>query len=179
MRNITLAFFAVASFIFVDCGKPTENKKETPMATVMGFMGWYRANYDKVNAIPIVNQKEGENYTVNFEEADKYLALLKSSGYLADEFEQNFRTYFASADKNLRAEPIMEGPPPGFEFDLIIWTQEPEVVLNDSVPALVSESPADDRTTLQLSYGQVMTLDFRFVKVDGKWLIASIMPPGM
>lgn len=142
-------------------------------------MGWYRANYDKVNAIPVVNQKDGENYTVNFEEVDRYLALLKSSGYLADEFEYNFRQYFQSADQNLRANPVMEGPPPGFEYDLIIWTQEPEVVLNDTVPAIVSEQPAQGRTTLNLAYGKVMNLQFRLVQVDGKWLIESILPPGM
>lgn len=176
MHKRTLIVALAALLGLAGCSKPAENKKETPLATALGFIGWYRANYDRVNAIPIVNQNEGENYSVNFEEVDKYLALLKSSGYLADEYEQNYRDYFQSADQNLKKDPVMEGPPPGFEFDLIVWTQEPEIVLNDTLPSVVSEVPTPGRTMLKLSYGKVMALNFEMVNVDGKWLIASIMP---
>jgi hypothetical protein len=66
-----------------------------------------------------------------------------------------------------------EGPPDGFEFDLVLITQEPELVLNEinNLQFMVSEKNGD-KAMLQI-VGE-LGYDFELIKENGKWMIAYI-----
>jgi hypothetical protein len=66
-----------------------------------------------------------------------------------------------------------EGPPEGFEFDLVLITQEPELVLNaiDEKQFSVTEN---NGTKAVLQMGGEDGYDFDMEKINGRWMIAYI-----
>ena len=54
---------------------------------------------------------------------------MKSSGFVSDGYLDVFRDYFKQADEAFRKDPINEGPPPGFDYDIVLLTQEPDLVI--------------------------------------------------
>jgi len=160
--------------IFASC--KTGNPQKEVVQTVQDFLGWYEANYQHANSFGLVNQGDSIVYSINFKETEKYLAYLKTSGFVSDAFLENFRTYFREADAVLKKDPVNEGPPPGFDFDIILYTQEPELVFEKrSNPVILSNEIKTDTAILLLDAG--MKLQFSLSKKDGKWVIDQITYP--
>lgn len=98
------------------------------------FLKWYKANFEEILKIQLVDLKEDETttqYRVNFANTDKYLALLKSSGFFSSKFLETMKKYFESGDIKLVELKQNDGPPTGFEHDLLLYTQEPESLLEN------------------------------------------------
>lgn len=166
MKKSFLLFLMLAS-----C-KVSDPQKEA-LQTVTDFLGWYSTNYNQANSFGLVNQGDSVFYSVNFEEAEKYLAYLKSSGFVSDAYLNNFRTYFKESDEVFKKDPINEGPPPGFDYDIVLYTQEPELVIQKRAqPKIISSEIRDDTATLNLD--MEMKLQFVLSKQDGAWKIDKI-----
>jgi hypothetical protein len=102
--------------------------------TIMAFLKWYKMNYEKVNSmqnavVSLKGDSANAQYRVDFDAAEKYLAKLRASGFFSDQFLQKTLQYFKRADENLVRTRQNEGPPEGFEFDLLLLTQESESLL--------------------------------------------------
>jgi hypothetical protein len=102
--------------------------------TVENFLKWYKTNFEKMRdmqnlVVGLVGDSATAQYRVNFDNAEKYLSKLRSSGLFSDKFLQERLQYFKDADKNLVKLKQNDGPPEGFDFDLLLHTQEPEAVL--------------------------------------------------
>jgi len=161
----------VLLLLLISCGAPSE--KQDPQQTVKDFLTWYGVHYKEANSFGLVNQGDSVNYSVNFEETEKFLSYLKSSGFVSDSYLNVLRRKFIEAQVMYEKDPINEGPPTGFNYDIILWTQEPDLVIEKGKnPILISSEIHDDSATLRLEL--YMKLQFDLSKKNQKWLIDRI-----
>jgi len=141
--------------------------------TVKAFLRWYKTNYTKANSFGYTYQDKQGNFHVSVAQGEEYLKFLKSSGYIAAKYVELWLQYFKDKADYLEKNLQNEGPPEGFEFDLVLITQEPELMLNeiDNLQFAVSERNGD-KAILQVAghWGY----DFELTKENGKWLIEYI-----
>jgi hypothetical protein len=100
--------------------------------TVKDFLAWYKMHFDSLKAIQLVDLiEEGSiaQYRVNFKNAAKYIDQLRSSGFFSEKYCQSKLQYFKEKDQELVKDKQSDGPPVGFEADLLLYTQEPREVL--------------------------------------------------
>ena len=140
---------------------------------VLGFLSWYKNNYSEANSFGLTYQDKQGNFHVSTVNCEKYLQFLKSSGYISDNYVQAWQKYFNDRaiymDENLQSE----GPPEGFEFDLVLITQEPELMLNEIDKLQFAVSENDGKKAILQVAGQ-FGYDFEMVKENGKWTIEYI-----
>lgn len=146
--------------------------------TVIGFLNWYKKNYAVVNQIILVNNC-GEDfdstkfYSVNFNATEKYLKLLNSSGFISEIYLQEWRDYFKKQDEYLKKNPQNDGPPYGFEYDLVLLTQEIDVTIDAITnPQIIDVKETNNNSTVKIDI--MMKLNFSLSKIKGKWLIGHI-----
>lgn len=141
--------------------------------SVKGFLHWYKNNYAKANSFGFTYQDKQGNYQVSVNQGKEYLKFLKSSGFISDKYVDIWLKYFKDKAKYLLENLQNEGPPEGFEFDLVLITQEPELVLNeiDNLQFLVSENDGN-KAILQIigEFGY----DIELINENGKWMIDYI-----
>ena len=158
-------------------GRAESSSKES-VKTVMAFLKWYRDKQEEFDQFHLVanawpNYDSTKFYEVNFPETEKYLAKLKSSGYISDQYLDHWRTYFKEHDKTMKEFPINDGPPDGFSFDLVLLTQEMDFTLNaiDTAKLIhVNESVKNSIVKIDI----MMRLGFSLSKIEEKWLIDEI-----
>ena len=168
MKKLTVLFI-----ILMGCGTATQ--KQDPVETVQQFLIWYETNYKEANAFALVNQGVGVNYSVNFEETEKFLSYLKSSNLVTDAYLNAFRKHFIEAQRFYENEPINEGPPPHFDYDIVLYTQEPDWVFEKRKDLkIISSEIQDENATLNVDVG--MKLQIGLSKKDQRWLIDRIDP---
>jgi hypothetical protein len=150
------------------------NPEKEALKTVTDFLSWYETNYQQANSFGLVNQGDSTVfYSVNFEETEKFLAYLKSSGFVSETYLNNFREYFNKAEQTFKAGPVNEGPPENFDYDIVVLTQEPELVFEKkNSPVVLSSDVKKNTAVLNLSIG--MQLQFKLSKENSKWLIDQI-----
>ena len=108
-------------------GKPSESVD--CLSRMGGFIKWYKSNYPKIEAInlvKLVKRDDSSQYRVDFENAERYKSLLRSSGFFSEQFFIDKSRYFRDCDKKLLGTKQDDGPAEGFEADLILYTQEPD-----------------------------------------------------
>lgn len=160
--------------LLIGCGSPKQQEPD-PLQTVKDFLSWYGTNYREANSFELVNQGDSVFYSVNFEETEKFLAYLKSSGFVSDAYLDVFRKKFAEAQINFDKDPINEGPPMGFDYDIVLWTQEPDLVIEKGKnPSVIFSSIRDGQASLALDV--YMKLQFELSKKNGSWKIDRIFP---
>lgn len=140
--------------------------------TVKGFLKWYKDNYEKANSFGFTYQDKQGNYHVSVQQCEEFLKYLKSSGYISDVYVGLWMQYFKDKAEYLEKNLQNEGPPEGFEFDLVLITQEPELVFKevDKMKCSVMERKGD-KATLQID-GLGYNIDLG--KENGKWMIEYI-----
>jgi hypothetical protein len=158
------------------CSCSTRNPEKEVVQAVSDFLNWYNNQYKQVNAFGLVNQSDSAFYSVNFEETEKYLTFLKQSGYVSEKYLKSFRDYFQNADQDFKNDPVNEGPPAGFDYDIILYTQEPEIVFeNRHQPEAYVISVNQDHATVQYLAGG-FGLQFTLSQYHQQWLIDAIKP---
>ncbi|MDQ3142365.1 MAG: hypothetical protein M3Q56_08995 [Bacteroidota bacterium] len=152
-----------------------ENDSLSIFKTVNKFLQWYKVNYKVANAFKFTFTDSKGNYQVNMKECNKYLAYLQSSLFISDTYVQEWKKYFEMKVEYFAAYPMKEGPPEGFDVDLILMTQEPELVLNNikNLPMKIAELTPDKAILhIEADYGYEIDLS----RVSGKWKIDYISP---
>lgn len=151
----------------------TTNDTILMIQSVKGFLEWYKTNYTKSNSFGFTYQDKQGNFHVSIPQGEEYLSFLKSSGYISDKYVDIWLKYFKDKATYMEENLQNEGPPEGFEFDLVLITQEPELVLNEinNLQFMVSEKNGD-KAILQI-VGE-LGYDFELIKENGKWMIAYI-----
>ncbi len=141
--------------------------------TIKGFLHWYKQNYKKANSFKFTYEDKPGNYQVNLKDGENYLQYLKSSGYISDEYISLWMKYFTDKASYLKENLQNEGPPEGFEFDLILITQEPELILNaiEKLEFVVLEAK-NNKAVMQISGDGMYNIDM--TKKKGKWKIDYI-----
>ncbi len=155
----------------------TYTNKES-LNTVIDFLNWYKNNYETVNQFNLVKNK-GVNYdstkfySVNFEESEKYLKKLKSSGFISDNYINKWRKYFKEHDEYLKKNPQNDGPPYGFDYDFVLLTQEIDKTIESNVKLKLLDIKESNESSI-VKIDIMMRLSFSLSKCNGKWLIDNI-----
>ncbi len=141
---------------------------------VITFLTWYKDHMGEVSRFALVNQTPGKPYSMNLKNGERYLTYLKSSHRLTDAYLNQWRIYFKERQAGFRQSPQYEGPPTGFDYDLVMLNQDVDMQLASLKilkmgRVVVSNDKATVGFTLQDTY------EFRLVRQKGRWLINKIL----
>jgi hypothetical protein len=103
--------------------------------SIRDFLSWYKANFNVLNTLQLVDLIEDSStarYRLIFANAEKYINQLQSSGFFSEKFLTDKMRYFKEKDQSFLKNNQSDGPPLGFESDLLLFTQEPEILLGQS-----------------------------------------------
>ncbi|MFZ1704194.1 MAG: hypothetical protein WAT79_07595 [Saprospiraceae bacterium] len=154
-------------------GEITLSDSTQMVHTIQSFLHWYQKNYDEVQTFRLTFTNKSGQYQVDTTACNAYLKYLQSSGYLSEVYVGLWRDYFTSKAESFVQFPQFEGPPEGFDFDLIVLTQEPELLLN-FIENLTFEIVASTKNkAVVLASGEWPYL-FEMNKEGGRWLIEYI-----
>jgi hypothetical protein len=177
--TIALSFYTLLAMSSADMsfGRPIHtyinNQKtlETPPQAVRSFLYWYRNNIDRLNKIQLVDQSPGKPYSVNKTNVAKYLVELKKSGFLGKKFLKSIEHYIDICDANLLKIKQTEGPPEGFDMDMVLLMQDYE-----SDFKLLDKAKASSltKTKIKFTFASENFLVFRMAQIKGKWFVESI-----
>lgn len=142
--------------------------------TVLTFLNWYKNNIHTASRIPLVNQQTGKPYSVNLKNGERYLACLRNSNLLTDRYLNEWRTYFKERNEGFRLNPQTEGPPTGFDYDLVMLTQDVDMELA-SLKSLKIERVKVVKTHATVTFVLLDTYEFRLVRGTNRWLIDKIL----
>ncbi len=175
-------------WIFFSCSRTEDNvKSETttpvtseiessPETTILNFLKWYKHNGINL-ANDLVNNSGGtwdstKFYSVNFPATEKYLKTLTDTRMVSNKYTNKWRDYFKKCDQHFKDQPANDGPPEGFEYDFILFSQEDpglneldktmfEVIKKDANSAqILIHFPSDYHYKYHLSkLGQNWTID--------------------
>jgi hypothetical protein len=152
--------------------------KYKSVQTVIHFLQWYKNNYDILNGMNLVNNASGDYdstqyYSVNFKETGAYLSKLAASGFISDKYIKSRKEYFMDCNEGMKKYPQNDGPPVGFEADLILLTQE----IDGTLESIDHPNIFEAKETTNTSYVKIEVLtqlNFTLSKYNGKWLIDKI-----
>ena len=142
--------------------------------TVMTFLTWYKAHIGAISQIQLVNQVPGKPYSVNLKNGERYLAYLRTSNLLTDSYLDEWRLFFNQRDEGFLANPQVEGPPTGFEYDLVLLNQDVDQQLN-SLKLLKIEKVTVARSRATVQFSLLGVYEFRLVRRNNRWLINEIL----
>ena len=137
MRHIII-FFCLITMPFTS--SIAQNKKSntttpksttvglTPITIVQNFLGWYKDHYRRLYKYKMTYIDTAGNYRVNIKDCNAYFNEILASGYVSQEYRRLWSDYCTSQDEKFIISPQNEGPPEGFDMDLVLHTQEPDEV---------------------------------------------------
>ena len=135
-----LVILVLAVFSFTGCTdgnadntkSGNEKTAHCQPSTIREFLSWYKDHYETVNAIHVVSltgEEDTARYKVDDTNAAAYTSLLRSSGYFSDQYLMDQLQYFKERESIFSRSKQSDGVPVGFEADLLLFTQEPEALL--------------------------------------------------
>lgn len=141
--------------------------------TIQGFLHWYKDNYNKSAGFRLVGTDKNGYYFVDKKACKKYLKHIKSSGFTSDTYIQRWQKYFSEMAINFKANPQNEGPPEGFDYDLISGTQEPELFYSPSENLKLSITKIE-KYKVVIRTIDIWVHQFTLSESKGKWKIDDI-----
>jgi|GEM_PF-2021402 hypothetical protein len=150
-----------------------------PVNRVMDFLQWYAIHLPALNKIEMVNTAaNGDStkfYSVNFPGTEKYLSEMSSSGFVSNVYLDSQRAYFKRCNDSLLKNTQNDGPPYGFDYDLVMFSQEYDEDLAHLEKARIKFQEVKGNTaTLTLTFSTKQQLQFSLKKKGGKWMIEKI-----
>ena len=142
--------------------------------TVVSFLAWYKNHIQEANRIPLVNQTGGKPYSVNLKNGERYLTYLKSSQLLTDAYLNQWRTFFKERQAGFRQSPQSEGPPTGFDYDLVMLNQDVDMQFA-GLKSLKMGKVVIRNNKATVGFTLLDTYEFRLVRQNGRWLINEIL----
>jgi hypothetical protein len=146
---------------------------ETPAHTVRSFLYWYRKNIKRLNNIQLVDQTQSpaKPYSVNKNNVAIYISELRKSGFLGEKFLASVEYYISICDANLIKIKQTEGPPEGFDMDMVLLMQDYE---SDFLHLDKAKAIYLTKTKIEFTFASENFLVFRLAQTKGKWFIQSI-----
>lgn len=152
------------------------NDQKVISQVINDFLKWYGNQYLNIYKLKLINKDSSGNYSVDLKQCEQYLQILKSSGFISDEYIRLWRQYFESKANSFRINIQNEGPPEGFDYDFILHTQEVEDILVNSTKFkhIFIESKFNESVVEVHTHRKEITYEFELRLVNGKWLIDYI-----
>ena len=148
--------------------------------SIVDFLKWYKVNLNKANNFPILVKDSCGNYEVSKKAYKDYLNYLLSSKLVSTRYAGYWETYFKDKANELKDNPIQSDVPEGFDFDFILITQEPELILNriDRMKLnIVSMSDSVAMVSLKIPNDDTIEYEFEMYKSKAGWQIGYIATP--
>lgn len=140
---------------------------------IHSFIKWYRDKYHWVNGVEFTGTDAKGNYKVNLDQCAEFLNRLKSSGFISNEYISVWYKYFESQVQYFKDNPMNEGPPEGFDYDLVFITQEPEL-LWESPDVLQFTVGLNEDNQMEANLLGELDYSFEMIRENGVWKIAYI-----
>jgi hypothetical protein len=161
--------------------------KENKILTnkILDFLNWYEKNQIKLSEIELVNNSSGEIidttkfYSVNFANTEKYLIEFKKSGLFSEKYIENQRKYFKKCESEFIAQPENDGPPSGFDYDIVMKSQDIEMEELKRDLKIKNLSITKKKAKLTADFGIYYKLNFVLSKQNEVWKIDDIINPGV
>lgn len=147
---------------------------------IIQFLKWYKANLNKANNFPILIKDSTGNFMVNKAASTAYLNFLKSSRCISQKYIDHWKIYFDDKAIELKDHPLQSDVPEGFDFDFVLITQEPELVLNQIGRIkfkTISVSASVALIGLKWPGKDSMEYEFEMYKTKAGWQIGYISTP--
>ena len=157
----------------------TASTAQQPSEYVVHFLKWYNKNSKRLNDNRMVRNAVGDDttkfYSVNFDATEEYLSAFRRSGFVSSEYVHYMRRYFKQCEEHFKKNPQNDGPPDGFDFDLVMWSQDYDDDLAAPEKAtVVLQKINDNKAHVRLSFPSGSNLDYRLSKSGNKWLLDKI-----
>ena len=155
-------------------------QNESPILFLRDFFKWYKTKFDYLDnhIFPVaMDLKTNPPYRINFNETEKYLSILKTSGFFSDNYILNYRSYFKKIDLNLQKTKQNDDTVDGLDYDPIVHSQEPESMLknlNNIRMKIVKSTENDVTIKVQTPFNQDTYLLYYLKKSEGRYLIDKI-----
>ncbi|MBX3163316.1 MAG: hypothetical protein KF900_02455 [Bacteroidetes bacterium] len=150
---------------------------------VFNFLHWYKNNYlhlqdSLVLGVVWENEKwdSTKYYRVNFPATEKYLETLKSTGYISDTYIEERRKYFQQCEEGFIKTPANDGPPEGFDYDLILFSQEDPGINELHKCRVIRNSRHENKCEVFIEFPFEVQYVYELSFHNGKWLIDNIKP---
>ena len=170
-------------FINVTCFSQKHTKDTLTKTTIISFIKWYLQNKDNLVEQPgRIIMEEGKPYRVNFTETSKYVNRLRKSEMLSELYLKELQHYFIRCDSNFVKYPQMFHVPHGFDFDLVLKSNDYDNVINNLNNAEIgSYKRVKNTVKITLDFiiknsmsNLIESYTFQLSKHKGKWLIDKI-----
>ncbi|MEJ7586779.1 MAG: hypothetical protein WKI04_04380 [Ferruginibacter sp.] len=123
-------FFSNAVTVNQEKRMMLKNDPVPAQKVITQFLQWYKINLHKANSFPLLKKDSAGNYMVNRKAVTGYLNFIKSSKCISPRYIAHWQTYFDDKATELKEHLLQSDMPEGFDFDFVLITQEPELVLN-------------------------------------------------
>jgi len=147
---------------------------------IIKFLQWYKVNLHKANSFPILTKDSAGNYMIDKVAYTNYLIFLKSSKCISAKYIGYWQTYFDDKAVELQKNPIQSDIPEGFDFDFVLITQEPDIVLNQLNSVQYKTASINNTVALiDLKWPGKDPMEYQFEMYKGKdgWQIGYISTP--
>lgn len=179
--------------LFIACSRPSgEVNSETsndslskvvssPESAIFNFLKWYDVHrYNLMDDLVLYNSSETRDaskfYAVNFVATEKYLTTLTETKMVSTKYADKWRDYFKKCEQHFKEHPSNEGPPEGFDYDFILFSQEDPGLkeLNKAITELVKRE--GNSVQIVLHFPSDFHYKYQLSLVGNQWIIDDIEP---
>lgn len=180
----------MALFSVAQAGKKINADSVLIRNSIMSFYNWYLKNDSKLNSFELyqsLKEKFSPPYKINWKEAEKYFAFIRSSvPQLGETFIKNQRAFLKQCDSAFKVD-LEDDIPYGFDHDWYTQSQEDPKWLVDELKKSkqwVMTIKGTDASVDVLGYytdngkkTETVVMCFEMKNEKGKWKIAKIGCP--
>jgi len=185
MMMVCLCIFFVAFTTAPDNGKDDitilpKADIASPQKIIVQFLYWYKINYKKAGSFPFLIKDSSGNFMVNQFACKNYLNFIKSSKCISSKYIGYWQTFFNDKSAELKTNPTQSDIPEGFDVDLVLITQEPEIILNKIANLKFTIVSMNEKVALigvRLPSDKSVQYEIEMYKSSGGWQIAYISTP--
>ena len=109
-----------------------------------------------------------------------YLDFIKSSKYVSSKYIGYWQVFFNDKSAELKTNPTKSDIPEGFDMDLVLITQEPEIILNKIANLKFTIVSMNEKVALigvRLPSDKSVQYEFEMYKSKAGWQIGYISTP--
>lgn len=145
---------------------------------IIDFLQWYKLNIKKANNFAMIDYDQQGLAFVNLKECAAYLQFIRSSKLVSSRYYNYWKKYFDDEAIKIKNDRLTKDDvPEGFDFDFVLITQEPEIMLDNIKKLkfrLVSETSKEAVMEVLLPGQENFRYEFELQKTKTGWLIDYI-----
>jgi hypothetical protein len=146
--------------------------------SVYDFLQWYKKNIRKANSFGMIDYDTKGLAYVKTKACQDYLSFIKTSKQVSSKYIGYWKKYFEDEAQKIKKDKLTKDDvPEGFDFDFVLITQEPEIIL-DSIGKLdfklVSLNSKNAVMEISLPGNEYIKYEFEMQRTPNGWMIDYI-----